>query len=129
MSLIWCTQCEYEEECSLRAVAKDLDGCSGHSRLHHRYAEEKEKLQKEAIEKIEERKKLNGQPLESFKIGYRVRLKGSTKSLGLNLPQYLDNGDFKVVGFTKNGKIKCDWDGGKPFNIPAGCLKIMENDI
>lgn len=28
-----CTQCMYEENCSLREIAKDLTGCMGHSAL------------------------------------------------------------------------------------------------
>lgn len=128
---LWCTKCEYEENCQLRTMAPDLDGCSGHSKLHHRFTEKKEKMQKEAEKKVEKQLKnslANEQVLASVKVGDKVKLMGSTIWLGLNLPRYLDNGVFTVLGFTRNGKVKCDWDGGRPFNIPPGCLELLSKE-
>lgn len=41
------------------------------------------------------------------------------------LPAYLIGGTLTVVGFTKN-KVKCDWDGGKPFHIPPSLLDVVD---
>lgn len=128
---IRCGQCEYGDisgtiRCSLRDIAPDLKGCIGHGKLHHKYAEEKEKMKKEAEEKRQKALFLTKESIKELKPGDKVQLIGSTISLGLNLPRYLDNGVFTVIGITQNEKIKCDWDGGKPFNIPPLYLKKLE---
>lgn len=38
------------------------------------------------------------------------------------LPAFLIGGTLTVVGYTKK-KVKCDWDGGKPYHIPPELLK------
>lgn len=124
---IKCSMCEYEGNCSLCDIAPDLYGCMGHGKLHHRFSEEKERLELEAIEKRNAAQILNDERVKELKVGDKVRLMGTTIALGLNLPRYLDNGTFTVLGIARNGKIKCDWDGGKPFNIPALCLEKLED--
>lgn len=121
-----CSMCEYEGNCSLRDIAPELYGCMGHGKLHHRFIEEKERLEREAIEKRAAIKVLDAERVKELNAGDKVRLTGTTIALGLNLPRYLDNGTFTVIGIARNGKIKCDWDGGKPFNIPALCLEKVE---
>ncbi len=125
-SMLRCNSCEYENNCSLREIAPDLEGCIGHGKLHHRFAEEAKRIEAEAIERRSKVLILNEERVKELKIGDKVRLVGTTISLGLNLPRYLDNGTFRVLGMARNGKIKCDWDGGKPFNIPALCLEKVE---
>lgn len=129
MSFIWCNQCEYEEQCSLRAIASDLDGCSGHGKLHHRYTEEKERLMKQAAEQERKTALRSKELLEQLKPGDKVQFVGNPKSYSgcSNLPQYLSGGVLTVLGFCKNGNIKCDWDGGKTFNIPPGCLRLIRS--
>ena len=125
-----CNMCEYQGNCSLRDIAPDLYGCMGHGKLHHRFTEEKERLMFEAIEKCNAAQVLTEERIKELKAGDKVKLMGTTIALGLNLPRYLDNGTFTVLGIARNGKIKCDWDGGKPFNIPALCLeKVEDQDI
>lgn len=124
---IKCNVCEYESNCSLRAIAPDLYGCMGHGKLHHRFTEEKKRLEQETIEKRAAAQILNDERIKELKAGDKVRLVGTTIALGLNLPRYLDNGVFTVLGIARNGKVKCDWDGGKPFNIPALCLEIISD--
>jgi hypothetical protein len=126
--VIYCDQCEYENCCSVREVADDLKGCIGHGKLHHKFAEEKGKMQKEAEEKMQKALVLTEERIKELAPGDKVQLIGTTISLGLNLPRYLDNGVFTVIGVTRNGKIKCDWDGGKPFNIPPLYLKKLSID-
>ena len=126
-SMLKCGQCEYEGNCSLRDIAPDLYGCMGHGKLHHRFSEEAERLKNEAVQKRESALILTKERVKELKPGDKVELIGTTISLGLNLPRYLDNGTFTVLGIARNGKIKCDWDGGKPFNIPALCLKKLES--
>ena len=130
MSLIWFSQCEYEKNCSLRDIAPDLDGCSGHSKLHHRYAEEKERLIKEAEEKEKATSLRYKEVLEQLKPGDKVEFVGSPKSYYgcTNIPQYVGGSVLTVLGFTRNGNIKCDYDGGKPFNIPPVCLRIIKDE-
>jgi len=41
------------------------------------------------------------------------------------LPAFLIGGALKVVGYTKQ-KVKCDWDGGKPYHIPPELLKRVD---
>lgn len=124
--VMYCNQCEYENCCSVREVADDLKGCIGHGKLHHRYTEEKELKMREAQERRNKELILNEERMKSLKPGDKVQLIGTTISLGLKLPRYLDDGIFTVIGVTKTGRIKCDWDGGKPFNIPALCLKKLK---
>lgn len=123
---IQCSMCEYEEGCSLLEIAPDLYGCMGHGKLHRRYMEEKERLKDAADEKRKAAQILNDEQVKNLRAGDTVRLTGSTISLGLNLPRYLENGTLTVLGVSRNGKIKCDWDGGKPFYIPALCLEKVE---
>ena len=125
-SIIECINCEYESNCSLRDIAPDLEGCMGHGKWHHRFAEEAERREHEAVKARANELVLNEERIKELKVGDKVQLMGTTISLGLNLPRYLDNGVFRTLGVTRNGKIKCDWDGGKPFNIPALCLKKLE---
>lgn len=120
-----CNQCEYEEGCSLREIAPELEGCAGHRHLHSRYAEMRSKEEREAWEKRQQALILSEDRLQELKQGDKVRLIGSTISLGLHLPRYLDNGTFKVLGVTRTGRLICDWDGGKPFNIPPSCLEKL----
>ena len=127
MSIIMCNQCEFESSCSLKNIASDLTGCIGHGRFHHRYEDERKRLKEEAEEKRKNAQILNTEVLKDIAPGDKVQLIGSTISLGLRLPRYLDNGVFTVIGIARNGKIKCDWDGGKPFYIPALCLKKIKD--
>lgn len=39
-----------------------------------------------------------------------------------HLPGYIAGQTLTVIGFTKE-RVKCDWDGGKPFNIPPSLLE------
>ena len=130
MSLIWCTNCEYEKNCVLRAIAPDLDGCSGHSKVHHRFEEEKERLMKEAAEKDKATLLRNKEVLEKLKPGDKVKFIGNPKSYYgcSNIPQYISGSVLTVLGFARNGNIKCDYDGGKPFNIPPTCLRIIKGE-
>lgn len=121
-----CNRCEYEENCSLKAIADDLDGCSGHSKVHHRYTKHADNYKKEFDKKRAEAIKLNDEMAATIKVGDKLRLTGSTIALGLNLPRYLDYGVFTFLGFNRNGKAICDWDGGKPFHIPLLCLEKVE---
>ena len=123
MAIMYCTRCEYEENCSLRDIADDLEGCVGHGKTHHRYEEEKIALQKEAEDKRNKALILSEEQLHLLKPGDKVRLIGSTISLGLKLPRYLECGELTVLGIARTGKVKCDWDGGKPFYIPPLCLE------
>lgn len=126
MSCINCNQCEYEKNCSLCAIAPELLGCNGHGKLHHRYEEEKKRLMKEAERQEAETSLKNKEILEKLKPGDRVQFIGSPKSYTgtSRLPEYLNNGILTVIGIAKNGNVKCDWDKGKPFNIPPKCLRI-----
>lgn len=64
--------------------------------------------------------------MEDIKIGDRVTLRRSPVSLGVKVPGYLEGGVLTVIGKTKAGNIKCDWDGGKPFYIPPYCLRFVD---
>lgn len=120
---IECVRCEFEECCSLRDIAADMVGCAGHSKMHHRYEERTAQLKKEAKTRMEDEKTLNEKKALTLNVGDKLKLKGSTISLGLNLPRYLDYGVFTFLGINRNGKAICDWDGGKPFHIPLQCLE------
>lgn len=122
---IRCVNCEFQEDCRLREIAPDLYGCMGHGRLHHRFAEQAEKEKAEFQEKRAKALAENEKQVMNLRPGDKVQLKGTTISLGLRLPRYLDNGCFTVLGVSRNGKIICDWDGGKPFHIPALCLNKL----
>lgn len=129
MPYIPCKRCEYNGNCSLVAIAPELEGCSGHGRLHHKYEEEREERMKQALEWQQATSLKNKELLEQLQPGTRVQFVGSPKSYTgtTGLPEYLANGILTVIGFTKTGNVKCDWDGGKPFNIPPGCLRIMKD--
>lgn len=65
--------------------------------------------------------------LSDFSIGDVVRV-NTTNPNNMRvhgLPAYLINGTLIVVGFTKK-KVKCDWDGGKPFHIDPDLLRKVE---
>lgn len=124
-----CKNCEYMSSCELRKIAPDLYGCMGHGKLHHRFAEQAAREEALFSQKRKEALLLSEQQADNFSVGDVVQLQGSTIALGLTLPRYLDNGCFTVIGKTRTGKIKCDWDGGKPFNIPPLCLKKIESGV
>ena len=121
---IKCNRCEYGENCSLKELAPELTGCEGHGKLHHKFEKRRMELQKEADEKRRQAIADSELKLEDFKPGDKVALVGSTISMGLSLPRYLESGTLTVIGIsTRTGKVKCDWDGGKPFLIPPLALK------
>ena len=128
MNFIQCVQCEYEKCCSLRDIASDLDGCSGHSKLHHRYIKERNELIAQAADRDRELSLKNKEILDTLEPGDRVKFVGNPKSyVGCsNIPQYVSGSVMTVLGFTKNGNVKCDYDGGKPFNIPPRCLRLVQ---
>ena len=72
----------------------------------------------------EERRSHVPNTLEDFSIGDVVTVSTSNPHnlRAHGLPGYLTDGTLKVIGFTRE-KVKCDWDGGKPFNIPPELLK------
>lgn len=124
---IRCNRCEYGESCSLRDIAPELTGCEGHGKLHHRFEERKMALQREADEKRRQAIADSELRLEDFKPGDKVVLIGSTVSMGLSLPRYLESGTLTVIGISKrSGKVRCDWDGGRPFLIPPLALKKID---
>lgn len=113
-----CNMCEYDGNCQLQVVAHDITGCTGHSK-------EKEmpplRTVQEEAEKTELQPEIPG--VSDFAIGDIVRADPNQYSLNSSrLPGYLAGGYLTVVGFTKS-KVKCDWDGGKPFHIPPSLLR------
>ena len=124
-----CSRCEYERSCSLRDLAPELTGCEGHGKLHHRFEEKKLRLNLEAEEKRRLAITEAQMHLQDFRPGDKVHLVGSTISMGLSLPRYLESGTLTVVGISERaGKVKCDWDGGKPFLIPPLVLKKIQTN-
>lgn len=125
-----CARCEYGVNCSLKDIAPELTGCEGHGKLHHRFEEKKKQLNLEAEEKRKQAIIDSEKSLQDFQPGDKVHLVGSTISMGLSIPRYLESGTLTVVGISKRaGKVKCDWDGGKPFLIPPLALqKIVVNE-
>ncbi len=88
-----------------------------------RYKEQSEKLETYAVEQSQQ-----SQPavpkLSDFKVGDRVIADSNPHNLRMwKLPGYLTGNILTVIGFTKE-KVICDWDGGKPFRIPPGLLRI-----
>lgn len=130
LQFVKCARCEYGANCSLREIAPELTGCEGHGKLHHRFEDRRENLQREAEEKRKQAIIDSEKSLQDFQPGDKVQLVGSTISMGLSIPRYLGSGTLTVVGISKRaGKVKCDWDGGKPFLIPPLALqKIVVNE-
>lgn len=84
--------------------------------------------QNDWIQELEEQKKNRiSKTLADFSIGDVVRVTTSNphNMRAAGLPAYLISGTMKVIGFTKK-KVKCDWDGGKPFHIGPDMLKKVE---
>lgn len=56
------------------------------------------------------------------KSGDKVIADGNPYNLRVfKLPGYISGQMLTVIGFTKD-RVKCDWDGGKPFSIPPSLL-------
>lgn len=118
------------KDCKLREIAPKLTGCDGYGILSRTLVEKKEKEREIAIKKQEIQAKKNLAWISNIQSGDRVQLKGNPKSIVgcSNLPLYLANGVFTILGVTKSGKVICDWDGGKPFHIPAYALNFLEKE-
>ena len=118
-----CYMCQYNGCCQLQEIAPDITGCSGHSKY-----KEKEKTPEQADFPDFQAKKREANKLEDFKIGDKVIADGNQYSLKVdNLPGYLAGNMLTVIGFTRK-KVKCDWDGGKPFHISPELLRIVKED-
>lgn len=112
-----CTDCIYENNCDIRSLAPDVTGCEGHSVIKPEVeAALLEKLTSVPGEPIPTRKYTK---LEDLKIGDRVR---ACCTVGTRIPTYLKDSPMTVIGFTRFGNVKCDYDGGKPFSIPPDML-------
>ena len=122
-----CDVCEYNSNCQLQAIAPDITGCSGHSKYSTALIEkariEREELEEKRRIELEKQKKL----LSELKVGDRVELYlPVTMILGARLPRYIEGSALTVIGFNRNGKAICDYDGGKPFHIPVSALRVIE---
>ena len=64
--------------------------------------------------------------LDDFAVGDKVMVNTSNPHdlRVCGLPGYLIGGTLTVIGFTKI-KVKCDWDGGKPFMLSPDLLRKM----
>lgn len=131
--MIRCTICDRfidTKDCKLREIAPELTGCDGYGIISRTLEKEKKEKFEAAIKKQEIQSKKNLDWMANIKPGDKVALKGSPKSIAgcSHLPLYLANGVFTVLGVTKGGRVICDWDGGKPFHIPAYALNILEKE-
>ena len=120
-----CDRCVDTKDCKLREVAPELTGCDGYG-TYSRSLKEKAVRKEEAIARAHAAKaKENLEKIAGIKKGDIVRLKSNPRSIMgcRGIPQYLADGNLTVLGV--DSKVICDWDGGKPFRIPAHALKVV----
>ena len=118
---MFCEYCKYTGSCQLQEIAPDITGCTGHS--EHKI-EPKINTDETVINEFVKscyNKKVND--LNDFSVGDVVKVLCTT--LGTRLPRYIEGAPLTVIGFTKT-KVKCDYDGGKPFHIPPAILRKIE---
>lgn len=116
------------KDCKLREIAPQLEGCDGYGIYSQSLTEKAKQKEEKAIERQKKQIEENRCWVADVREGDTVMLKADPKSIFgcSNLPRYLYSGTLKVVGVHKNGKIICDWDGGKPFLIPPEALDILK---
>ena len=127
-------QCKYcdrnldTHDCKLREAVPELEGCDGYGIYSRSLINKQKEKEKAAEEAHAAQSARNLEWLENIQAGDEVRLKASPKTMYAtrNLPLYLEKGTFKVLGIHKNGKVICDWDGGKPFLIPGDALDLVK---
>ena len=100
--------------CQYEAIEKSEESCSFGK---NQWIQELEDANRNYIPKT----------LDDFAVGDKVMVNTSNPhDLKLyKLPGYLIDGTLTVIGFTKT-KVKCDWDGGKPFSIDPDLLRKVE---